>query len=86
MKTARFKTKPEEPSFASKTKTKSKVFASSSKITDAKTKTQTPRPIKDEPSPIVRLTILCGDVQNLQARTQHKELELSLRIGSAFLA
>ena len=51
MKTANFKTKPEEPSFPSKTKTTSKVFASSSKITDAKTKTQTPRPIKDEPCP-----------------------------------
>ena len=51
MKTAKFKTKPEEPSFSSKTKTTSKAFASSPKITDAKTKTQTPRPIKDEPCP-----------------------------------
>ncbi|XP_075256623.1 uncharacterized protein LOC142349095 [Convolutriloba macropyga] len=51
MKTAKFKMKPEEPSFSSKTKTTSKVFASSSKITDAKTKTQTPRPIKDETCP-----------------------------------
>ena len=51
MKTAKFKTNSEEPSFPSKTKTTSKVFASSSKITDAKTKTQTPRPIKDEPCP-----------------------------------
>ena len=51
MKTAKFKTKPEEPPFLSKTKTTSKVFASSSKITDAKMKYQTPRPIKDEPCP-----------------------------------
>ena len=51
MKTAKFKTKPEELPFSSKSKTTSNVFASSSKITDAKTKTQTPRPIKDEPCP-----------------------------------
>ena len=36
MKTAKFKTKPEEPPFLSKTKTTSKAFASSSKITNAK--------------------------------------------------
>ena len=50
MKTAKFKTKPEEPPFSSK-KIISKGFASSSKITDAKMKTQNPRTNKDEPCP-----------------------------------
>ena len=51
IKTAKFKTKLEEPPFSSKTKNTSKVFESNSKITDAKMKNQPPRPIKEEPCP-----------------------------------
>ena len=54
MKTAKFKTKPEEPPFSSKTKNTSKVSASSSKINNAKTKNLTPTPIKDEPCPLCK--------------------------------
>ena len=73
MKTAKFKTKPEEPPFLSKTKTISKVFASVQKQLTQKRKPKIQDPIRMNLALIVRLTILCGDVQNLQARTQHKE-------------
>ena len=86
MKKTNFKLKPEEQPFLSKTKTTSRIFASTSKLPTQKRKTKLQDPLRVNLAIIVSLNIICGDVQKLQARTQHKELELSLRTDSASLA